>query len=311
MKPEMVVSKNVVMKADLKFHNLLRVEGTVEGKIIAPPDAGLVLCSSGTFLGDICGLGVVYVDGKVKGNIFVDHLGLGPNAQVHGNVFCKRIEVAGSASIIGQLLVNTNTQIPTSYVERAALPLVEEQSDSDDDDDRSISKSKKNSPQKLQRERRDDQEEDDENAREQFQNEDVDVGAQDLRDSVEGFQGEEDDIVPEPIEPQVVDSPQQKEDKRIRSRRNNKESSESILVIHEPQVDFYPGGNWYTKGVAFDDTIDRLADFIGQNILKIDRIIIIMDIHQVSLLLIFNLIHKYHMTLIFLFPNELYVISRI
>ena len=276
MKPEMVVSRNVVMKADLKFQNLLRVEGTVEGKIIAPPDAGLVLCSSGTFLGDICGLGIVYVDGKVKGNIFVDHLGLGPNAQVHGNVFCKRIEVAGSGSVIGQLLVSASAQIPTGYIERAKQPFVVEQPDSDEEDDDYNVKDglggNDGSPQSLQIHKLDKRSDSREEIEVDLEDQNLVVGEFDDNQEPEYQQ-------PHHQEPEVLP----KEDKRRRSRRNNKDASETVMIIHEPQADFYPGGNWYTKAIATDESIERLAEFIVHNVRKIDRIIIIMDIHQVRL----------------------------
>jgi cytoskeletal protein CcmA (bactofilin family) len=129
----MVIGKNVVMKADLKFHSLLRIEGTVEGKVFAPPDAGLVLCSSATFVGDISGLGVVYIDGTVRGNIFVEHLGVGPNANIFGSVFAQRLEVAEHATIQGQAHIGESIQIPTAYVKKAEQPLVEDEPDTDDE----------------------------------------------------------------------------------------------------------------------------------------------------------------------------------
>lgn len=38
MKPEMTVSRNTVIQADMRFKKLLRIEGTVEGKIVAPAE---------------------------------------------------------------------------------------------------------------------------------------------------------------------------------------------------------------------------------------------------------------------------------
>lgn len=38
MRAEMTVSKNTVIQADMRFSKLLRIEGSVEGKIVAPAD---------------------------------------------------------------------------------------------------------------------------------------------------------------------------------------------------------------------------------------------------------------------------------
>lgn len=110
--PDMVVAPSVVIKADVKFTRLLRVEGTIEGKVIAPRTACLVLCKTGIFKGNLCGLGTVYINGKVEGDITVERLALGPAAVVTGNISCRSIEMTGKAQILGQLNVSPNLILP-------------------------------------------------------------------------------------------------------------------------------------------------------------------------------------------------------
>lgn len=43
MRAEMTVSKNTVIQADMRFSKLLRIEGSVEGKIVAPADVSAFL----------------------------------------------------------------------------------------------------------------------------------------------------------------------------------------------------------------------------------------------------------------------------
>lgn len=44
MRAEMTVSKNTVIHADMRFSKLLRIEGSVEGKIVAPADVSIYIC---------------------------------------------------------------------------------------------------------------------------------------------------------------------------------------------------------------------------------------------------------------------------
>jgi len=114
MKPEMTVAKNTIMQGDMRFKKLLRIEGTVEGKIVAPSEANLLLCNGGTFVGNIYGLQIAYIDGKVKGDIFVENVYIGPNAIVFGNVTCKSIQVSSTARIFGLLDVSATNDIASN-----------------------------------------------------------------------------------------------------------------------------------------------------------------------------------------------------
>jgi cytoskeletal protein CcmA (bactofilin family) len=45
----MVVSSSVVVKADVKFHRLLRIEGVLEGKVIASKEVRINFASLFTY----------------------------------------------------------------------------------------------------------------------------------------------------------------------------------------------------------------------------------------------------------------------
>jgi len=104
--PEMAITENVKVKGDLKFENLLRIDGTVEGTIAAPPKAGMIIGEAGTLLGNILGLGCLLVEGKVLGNINVESLTLAETAVVHGDISCRSMECSPSATLIGQLHIS-------------------------------------------------------------------------------------------------------------------------------------------------------------------------------------------------------------
>lgn len=99
------------MTGDIKFNRLVKIEGSAEGKIVAPPDASLIVCKGGSFTGDLVGLGMVYVDGKVTGTICVSRCFLGPHAVVRGDIQCRQLSVSATASIIGRLNVSPSLDV--------------------------------------------------------------------------------------------------------------------------------------------------------------------------------------------------------
>ncbi len=73
-----------------------------------------MLCRGGSFVGNIFGLKCVYLDGKVVGDIFVEHVYLGPNAIITGNITCKSIQVSATAKLVGLLDVSMNNDISSN-----------------------------------------------------------------------------------------------------------------------------------------------------------------------------------------------------
>lgn len=59
---------------------------------------------------------MAYIDGKVEGNVSVNHLELGPNAFIYGNIFCKKLHMSGTSKLIGDMNVNPTNDIPMNNV---------------------------------------------------------------------------------------------------------------------------------------------------------------------------------------------------
>lgn len=113
--PDMTIGLGVSVKGGMKFEGFLRIEGSVEGQIVAPKDSVVMMADSGSYHGDLLGFSVVYIDGKVIGDIYVEHLALGSHAVIHGDVKCRSIEIEANAILVGELQVATNVQIEPAY----------------------------------------------------------------------------------------------------------------------------------------------------------------------------------------------------
>jgi cytoskeletal protein CcmA (bactofilin family) len=73
-KPDMIIGSKNRVRGDIKFDGLLRVDGTIEGRITAPIESRIVISPCGCFLGDLTGLAAAYIDGKVVGDVSVEQL---------------------------------------------------------------------------------------------------------------------------------------------------------------------------------------------------------------------------------------------
>lgn len=110
--PDMSISEQVKIKGDLKFETLLRIDGKVEGSVSAPPKAGLIIGETGTLIGNVLGIGCMYIEGKVIGNINVESLTVTSTAIIHGDVSCRSINIVPDATIIGQLHISAFDPLP-------------------------------------------------------------------------------------------------------------------------------------------------------------------------------------------------------
>mmetsp|Transcript_19388 Transcript_19388/g.32412 ORF Transcript_19388/g.32412 Transcript_19388/m.32412 type:complete len:568 (+) Transcript_19388:80-1783(+) len=119
--PDMIIGKRNKMKGDIKFDGILRVEGTIDGRIIAPRESRIVVSPGGCFIGDLSGLVAAYIDGKVIGDVNVEELYLGSSAAVHGDVTCKSLQIDGGASIVGQLQVSPKAPVNSEYDENRSI----------------------------------------------------------------------------------------------------------------------------------------------------------------------------------------------
>lgn len=94
------------INGDIKFSGLLWVKGKVNGNVIAEDGSGahLSLDKGGKIVGDIS-VPDLYIDGEVEGDVYAtEHVELANNAQIKGNVYYNLLEMAMGASINGNLV---------------------------------------------------------------------------------------------------------------------------------------------------------------------------------------------------------------
>lgn len=132
---DLTISKQVIINADIRFKRLVRIDGRFEGKLIPSIDASIIITRRGHYLGDIVGLNLAYIDGKVEGNISVHALELGPHANVCGNILCKRIVIAGHSNFTGELNVSPSNIIPPPPPVPTQQTAINHPESGDDDDD--------------------------------------------------------------------------------------------------------------------------------------------------------------------------------
>lgn len=89
-KPDMSIGVGVAVKGGMKFEGYLRIDGSVDGQIVAPRESVVLISDSGSYHGDLIGFDAVYIDGKVIGDVCVEHLALGSHA-VSSFCYCCRM----------------------------------------------------------------------------------------------------------------------------------------------------------------------------------------------------------------------------
>jgi len=102
--PETIIGENVIVKGEVKFDRLLRINGICTGKLIS--QGNLVIGPTGKVVGNIDNMGSILVDGRVEGNINVEVVSLRNRAQVFGNITCKSITIDPEVIIAGKLNIN-------------------------------------------------------------------------------------------------------------------------------------------------------------------------------------------------------------
>lgn len=107
--PETTIGENVSMNGNLKFVELLRIDGEFQGNFDLSNTAGppsLIVGCQGHVTADVQGMETVVIDGGVvHGNVSVSNLKLLNTAVVHGDITCKSLVVEDEATIIGKLNV--------------------------------------------------------------------------------------------------------------------------------------------------------------------------------------------------------------
>uniref|UniRef100_A0A7S3HKF8 Uncharacterized protein n=1 Tax=Spumella elongata TaxID=89044 RepID=A0A7S3HKF8_9STRA len=119
--PDMIIGSKNIVRGNIKFEGLLRIDGTIDGRIIAPLDSRIVISPGGCFIGDLSGFNSVYIDGKVVGDVIVENLYLGSSASVHGDISCKTIQIDGGAALVGKLEISPHALVTSDYDENKSI----------------------------------------------------------------------------------------------------------------------------------------------------------------------------------------------
>lgn len=100
-----LIGQGTEIVGDINFKGWLHIDGCVRGNILAPEDelANLTISEYGLVEGEIR-IPHVVINGTVEGNVYsTAHLKLEKKAQVHGNVYYQRVEMANGAEVNGSL----------------------------------------------------------------------------------------------------------------------------------------------------------------------------------------------------------------
>ena len=113
-----LISEGTVVQGDLSFAEGLRIDGEVQGNVVAAGDGRslLVISGNGRVLGKVKA-GHVIISGEVRGPVFASELlELQPHARVIGDVRYDLLEMHQGALVEGELK-------PLKMTEKPALKL--------------------------------------------------------------------------------------------------------------------------------------------------------------------------------------------
>jgi cytoskeletal protein CcmA (bactofilin family) len=103
--PDLLIAEGVSVKGELRFINLLRIDGTFEGTIESGKK--IIVGPKGQIKANLK-LDEAFIAGKVEGDICVqERLILRGRAEVYGNITAPRLSVDEGVTIVGQLLVSS------------------------------------------------------------------------------------------------------------------------------------------------------------------------------------------------------------
>jgi len=118
-----LVAGNVTVRGDIVFEGGLRVDGCVEGNVLASADARalLVLSDKGRIAGRVRVYDAV-VNGCIEGDLEVEHfLELQANARICGNIIYRQLQMECGATVEGKL---ERTAAPGEAEEGKVVPMV-------------------------------------------------------------------------------------------------------------------------------------------------------------------------------------------
>ncbi len=101
-----LVGHNTRITGDILFNGGLRIDGHVEGNIVAPDDSDAVftLSEQGQIEGEVRAPNLL-INGAISGNVYSSqYIELAPKARINGNVYYHLLEMAIGAEVNGQLI---------------------------------------------------------------------------------------------------------------------------------------------------------------------------------------------------------------
>lgn len=109
VEPDVIVCKEDRLQGELRFENLLLVEGAFSGRLVANDQAGIIVGPSGIVEANVLNVAAVYIQGKIVGNIGnVQAITLKSSARVHGDISCRTLEIEPGAVVVGEIIVSPN-----------------------------------------------------------------------------------------------------------------------------------------------------------------------------------------------------------
>jgi len=102
--PDVTISTGVGMRGELSFPKLLRVEGHFAGTLTCGGD--VVIAPGGTLEADVDNAnGYLLVEGTVLGNVNARRVQIAATGRVFGDITCNSFIIAPGAVVIGALLM--------------------------------------------------------------------------------------------------------------------------------------------------------------------------------------------------------------
>jgi nicotinamidase/pyrazinamidase len=242
IEPDMTIGEQVSVKGDMKFENLLRIDGTVQGNLNAPKSAGLIIGETGTLIGNVLSLGCMLIEGKVIGNINAESICLCETGVVHGDIAARSVDVKHNSTFVGQLHISAFDPLAVVDPLTGKIDITRKHGQyllSDDNAEEYIAdqKHKRHKARKAARKA----------AKEA--GEEIDIPTDGETDSEDI-----DNLIP-----------------------NTKRKRTTMFII-DPQNDFHGSGSCSLSGA--DQDAERIAEFIYSNMNTIDEIMVTLDSHH-------------------------------
>jgi len=117
---ESLVGQQTEIEGDVRFAGGLHLDGCVKGRVVSTDKgAQLSVGATGLIEGDVHAPRIV-LHGRVSGHVYAsEHITLGPQARVIGNLYYKTLEMAAGAKVLGQLVLQED---PVDASDGGGLP---------------------------------------------------------------------------------------------------------------------------------------------------------------------------------------------